>query len=105
MNIFVGAFQVNDTFHRTCTIIACTSIVITAVYILRVVGKILYQKVPNQDYYKLTDATWDERLAVGALIFCVAGLGTFPLWAQSIINDAVGPMIQHIMGSAIIAGM
>ncbi|MGI6243693.1 MAG: complex I subunit 4 family protein [Prevotella sp.] len=105
MNIFVGSFQVNDTFHRTCTIIACTSIVITAVYILRVVGKILYQKVPDQDYYKLTDATWDERLAVGALIFCVAGLGTFPLWAQNIINDAVAPMIHHIAGSGVIAGM
>lgn len=105
MNIFVGAFQVNDTFHRTCTIVACTSIVITAVYILRVVGKILYQKVPDQDYYKLTDATWDERIAVGALIFCVAGLGTFPLWAQNIINDAVAPMINHIVGSGVIAGM
>ncbi len=98
MNIFVGSFQNADIFHRTCTIIACTSIVITAVYILRVVGKILYQKVPNPEYYKLTDATWDERLAVGGLIFCVAGLGLAPLWVQDIINDAVGPMIMHITG-------
>ena len=98
MNIFVGSFQNADVFHRTCTIIACTSIVITAVYILRVVGKILYQKVPNPEYFKLTDATWDERIAVGGLIFCVAGLGLAPLWAQDIINDAVGPMISHIMG-------
>ncbi|MGF2043844.1 hypothetical protein, partial [Staphylococcus aureus] len=75
------------------------------VYILRVVGKILYQKVPDQDYYKLADASWDERIAVGALIFCVAGLGTFPLWAQQIINDAVAPMIQHITGTGVIAGM
>ena len=98
MNIFVGSFQNADIFHRTCTIIACTSIVITAVYILRVVGKILYQKVPNPEYYKLTDATWDERIAVGGLIFCVAGLGLAPLWVQDIINDAVGPMIMHITG-------
>ncbi len=96
MNIFVGSFQVNDVFHRTCTIIACTSIVVTAVYILRVVGKILYQKVADQEYYKLHDATWDERIAVAGLIFCVAGLGTFPLWAQNVINDAVLPMMQHI---------
>ena len=98
MNIFVGSFQNADVFHRTCTIIACTSIVITAVYILRVVGKILYQKVPNPEYYKLTDATWDERIAVGGLIFCVARLGLAPLWAQNIINDAVAPMIMHITG-------
>ena len=99
MNIFIGSFQNADLFHRACTIIACTSIVITAVYILRVVGKILYQKVPNPEYLKLTDATWDERLAVGGLILCVAGLGIAPLWVQNIINDAVAPMIQHIMSS------
>jgi NADH-quinone oxidoreductase subunit M len=105
MNIFVGSFENPDLFHRTCTIIACTSIVITAVYILRVVGKILYQKVPDQNFYKLSDASWDERLAVGGLIFCVAGLGLAPLWAQNIINDAVAPMLHHIMGTGIVAGL
>lgn len=96
MTIFVGSFQNADTFHRVCTIVACTSIVVTAVYILRVVGKILFQKIPNPEFFKLTDATWDERLAVGGLIFCVAGLGTAPFWAQEVIYDAVGPIIQHI---------
>lgn len=96
MTIFVGSFQNADIFHRVCTIVACTSIVVTAVYILRVVGKILFQKIPNPEFLKLTDATWDERLAVGGLIFCVAGLGTAPFWAQEIIYDAVGPIIQHI---------
>ncbi len=96
MSIFIGSFENADTFHRACTIIACTSIVITAVYILRVVGKILFQKIPNPEFLKLKDATWDERLAVGGLIFCVAGLGTAPFWAQEIIYDAVGPIIQHI---------
>jgi NADH-quinone oxidoreductase subunit M len=105
MNIFVGSFQNTDTFHRVCTIIACTSIVITAVYILRVVGKILYQAVPDKNYYKLTDATWDERIAVGGLIFCVAGLGMAPLWAQNIINDAVAPILQHIMNTGVVAGI
>ena len=97
MTIFVGAFQNADMFHRVCTIIACTSIVITAVYILRCVGKILYQKVPNPKLEKLHDATWDERIAVAGLIACVAGLGMFPLWAEKIIMDAVGPIFSVIM--------
>lgn len=99
MTIFVGSFQNPDMFHRVCTIIACTSIVITAVYILRVVGKILYQKVPNEKLLQLHDATWDERLAVGGLIFCVAGLGMFPLFFQNMISGAVAPIIQHILGA------
>lgn len=101
MNIFVGSFENADLFHRTCTIIACTSIVITAVYILRVVGKILYQSVPDAEYFKLTDASWDERIAVGGLILCVAGLGLAPLWAQNVINDAVGPILHHIVPTVI----
>lgn len=99
MTIFVGSFENADTFHRTCTILACTSIVVTAVYILRVVGKILYQKVdyPHCDTVMLTDATWDERVAVVCLIACVAGLGMFPLWASNVISDAVGPILSNII--------
>ena len=96
MTIFVGSFANNDTFHRVCTIIACTSIVATAVFILRVVGKILYGKVADPHYEHLTDATWDERLAVCCLIFCVAGLGLFPLWASNAISDAVLPILSVV---------
>ena len=64
MNVFVGSFQHSDTFHRVLTLIAVTSIVITAVYILRVIGKILYGPVQNQAHLKLTDAVWFERLPV-----------------------------------------
>ena len=105
MNIFVGSFENADTFRRTCTIIACTSIVITAVYILRVVGKILFEKVANPKFFDLHDATWDERVAVIGLIACVAGLGLAPLWAQNIINDAVAPIIRHIGEYATLASI
>jgi NADH-quinone oxidoreductase subunit M len=105
MTIFVGSFENADTFHRVCTIIATTSIVVTAVYILRAVGKILFQKVPNKKFFQLHDATWDERIAVGGLIFCVAGLGLSPLWAQHIIVGAVAPILQHIQAAALTAAL
>lgn len=105
MTIFVGSFANNDTFHRTATIIACTSIVVTAVYILRVVGKILFQKVADPHYETLTDATWDERVAVCCLIFCVAGLGMAPLWASNVINDAVIPIIDQLNQVSTIASI
>ena len=105
MTIFVGSFANNDTFHRTATIIACTSIVVTAVYILRVVGKILYGKVADPHYEKLTDATWDERVAVCCLIFCVAGLGIAPLWASEVIDNALIPIIDHINNVSAIAAI
>jgi NADH-quinone oxidoreductase subunit M len=78
------------------TIIACTSIVVTAVYILRVVGKILYGEVENKHFLELTDASWDERVAVCCLIFCVAGLGCAPFFFSDMISPSVGNILSSI---------
>ncbi|WP_321333052.1 NADH-quinone oxidoreductase subunit M [uncultured Bacteroides sp.] len=97
MTIFVGSFQHFDAFHRTMTILATTSIVITAVYILRLVGKILYGQVVNKAHLKLTDATWDERFAVICLIICVAGLGMAPWWISHMIGNSVLPIVSQLI--------
>jgi NADH-quinone oxidoreductase subunit M len=94
MTIFNGAFQHADTFHRVWTVIACSSIVITAVYILRVVGKILYGTCTNRHHLALTDATWDERIAVIVLVACVAALGLAPLWMSNMIGESVAPIVS-----------
>ena len=57
MTIFVGSFEHADTFRRVLTIVATTSIVITAVYILRLVGKILYGTCTKPEHLKTTDDT------------------------------------------------
>lgn len=101
MTIFVGSFQNADTFHRVLTIAACTSIVVTAVYILRVVGKILYGTCTNEHHLALTDATWDERFTVICLILAVAGLGMAPFWVSDMISTGVAPIIDHIHSASV----
>ena len=96
MTIFVGSFENTGAFYTTLTIIACTSIVVTAVYILRLVGKILYGTCTNEHHLHLTDATWDERFSVICLIACVAGLGIAPLWVSNLIGDGVAPIINQL---------
>ena len=96
MTIFVGSFEQPDLFHRCVTIIACTSIVITAVYILRVVGKILNGVCRNEHHLALTDATWDERFTVICLIICVAGLGIVPMWVSNLIDGGVANIFSII---------
>ena len=96
MTVFVGSFEHTDVFHRACTIIATTSIVVTAVYILRVVGKILYGTCRNPEHLKLTDATWDERVAVICLVACVAGLGLAPWWVSDTISLSVEPIVSQL---------
>ena len=96
MTIFVGSFENTGTFYTVMTIIACTSIVITAVYILRLVGKILYGTCTNEHHLQLTDATWDERFSVVCLILAVAGLGLAPFWVSDLVRGGVHPVIQHL---------
>lgn len=96
MTVFVGAFQNTDTFHRVFTLIACTSIVITAVYILRVVGKLLYGKVVNDHHLALTDAVWYERFSTIVLIIAIAGIGLAPLWLSDIISESLQSVIAML---------
>lgn len=88
MKIFVGAFQHHDMFHRVFTIIAISSIVATAVYILKVVGKILYGPVIDKHHLELTDAVWYEKVTVIILIVCVAGMGLLPFWIVDLITNS-----------------
>ena len=94
MTIFVGSFQHADMFHRVFTIVACCSIVITAVYILRVVGKLLFGAVQDEHHKTLTDAEWHERLSTVTLILAVAAIGCFPNFFSSIINEAAEPIMR-----------
>lgn len=96
MTVFVGAFEHADTFYRVMTVVAATSIVITAVYILRVVGRLLYGNVLNPAHLSLKDATWDERFAVVCLIIAVAGIGLAPGWIADLISGSVLPVVGHL---------
>ena len=98
MTIFVGSFEHADMFHRTFTIIACSSIVITAVYILRVVGKLLFGPVQDPHHLELTDATCWERLSTITLIVSVAAIGCFPNFFESLIKFTFNPEIFHAIG-------
>ena len=106
MTIFVGSFAHEDLFHRVIVIAGCTSIVITAVYILRVVGKILFgplYKIEKVDgkfnylsehngevhHYPLRDAIWYEKIATVGLIVSIAIIGLYPIWISDMISKSL----------------
>jgi NADH-quinone oxidoreductase subunit M len=96
MTIFVGAFQNPDLFHRVATIIVVSSIVVTAVYILKVVGGLLFGPIKNDEYLSLKDAKWFEKLSVGTLVIAVAGVGIAPLWLSNTIMDSLTPIVERL---------
>ncbi len=96
MTIFFGSFEHADMFHRIFVIAATTSIVITAVYILRVVGKLILGPVQDEHHLSLTDATWWERLSTVTLIACLAGIGFFPNWLSETIQHSFKPIVDAL---------
>ncbi len=96
MTVFVGAFQHPDLFHRIAIIVVCSSIVVTAVYILRVVGILLLGPIKDDHYNELKDAKWWEKLSVGTLVVAVAGIGIAPLWLSNTILDSLTPIVDKL---------
>ena len=96
MTVFVGSWEHTDMFHRVFTVVACCSIVITAVYILRVVGKILYGEVENKHHLELGDAVWHERIPVVILIIVIAAIGMYPLLVSDMISDSLVSVIGQL---------
>lgn len=97
MTIFVGAFQHNDIFHRVATIIAVSSIVVTAVYILRVVGMLLMGPVRSEEYNDFPKAKWFEKIATVSLIIGILVIGLAPLWLSNMIWDSLGPIVDKLV--------
>jgi NADH-quinone oxidoreductase subunit M len=97
MTIFVGAFQNEDTFHRIVTIIAVSSIVVTAVYILRVVGKILFGPMIDEKHSLISDAVWHEKIPIFVLLFTIIAMGIAPLWMSDIIWESLGPIVDKLV--------
>ena len=92
MTIFMGAWQNPDGWYRLATILACASIVVTAVYILRATGKTVMGPMSSA-YETIHDATWNEKLAAGLLIAGIVIIGVAPF----LINQLITPGTETIM--------
>ena len=97
MQIFVGAFEHPDTFHRVTTVITVSAIVVTAVYILRVVGMMLMGPIRNDHYLELEKATWYERVGVLLLLIPIIFMGVMPLWLSDMIRESLEPFIARMI--------
>jgi len=91
MTVFMGSWEHPDTFRRVATILACLSIVVTAVYILRAIAKTAMGPL-KEGFQNLSDASWNEKLAALILIAGIIAIGVAPFW----LNDLVRPGAEII---------
>lgn len=94
MTVFMGSWQNPDKWYRLATILACASIVVTAVYILRAVGKTVMGPVTDSHYNNLSDARWNEKLAAVLLLAGILAIGIAPLWLNHLVAPGAEIIIQ-----------
>jgi len=97
MNIFVGAFQHPDMFRRILTVIVVSSIVVTAVYILRMLGKIMMGPIINDEFKNLTKAAWYEKTGLILLMIPVVAIGVMPFWLSEMLKESIEPFLERLL--------
>jgi NADH-quinone oxidoreductase subunit M len=97
MTIFVGSWEHTGTFYRIATIVACMSIVVTAVYILRAIGQVAMGPI-KAGYENLSDASWNEKLSAIILVIGIIAIGLSPSWLNNLVRPATELIMQKIAG-------
>ncbi len=100
MTIFMGSWEHPDLFHRLATILACASIVVTAVYILRAVGKTAMGPL-KEEFGQLSDASWNEKLAGIILMIGILAIGLAPFWLNELVTPGTEIIMQKISQSSL----
>lgn len=99
-HVFLGGFFGNawssNITGRVLTLVATTSIVVTAVYVLRGLAKVFQGPITNAHFEKLTDATLPERLSTGLLMAVLFFVGIMPWFFINLIENAVMPFVNRL---------
>jgi NADH-quinone oxidoreductase subunit M len=99
-HVFIGGFfgnsWSNNIVMKVLTVVATMSLVVTAVYVLRGLGKVFYGPIRNSHFEKLTDATVSERIATGLLTAVLIVLGLFPWFFIDMIESSLMPIINRL---------
>jgi NADH-quinone oxidoreductase subunit M len=103
ITVFMGSWQRAGEMYHLATILACASIVITAVYILRATGQTIMGPVKDLGYNGLTDATWNEQWAGILLGVGIFAIGVAPFWLSQLLTPGVSEIMDHV-GKAFIEG-
>ena len=102
ITVFMGSWQHAGEMYRLATILACASIVITAVYILRATGLAIMGPMRDTQYNGLADATWNEKLAGILLVAGIVAIGVAPFWLNDLLASGVGAIMDHAEKAIII---
>ena len=93
--IFMGVWQVSGL----AAILASLSIVITAAYVLLVVRRAFFGKMPEQFEHHITPITPIDKVAIVTLCACMVLLGLFPGLMAPMVSTGVENILRLLGGA------
>ena len=102
MTVFVGSWERAEISYRLMTVLSCMSIVVTAVYILRAIGKSIMGAPRTPEFASFKDAAWNERFAAAVLMVGILVIGLAPFLLNQLIlpgSSKISEQLHQIITS------
>ena len=96
MTVFMGSWQNSNRMYRVATILACVSILVTTVYILRAAGQTVMGPMKTMDHNNLRDGLWNEKVAAVILIIGILAIGIAPFWLSELLRPGTETIIKQL---------
>ena len=92
--IFMGVWQAMPIV----AIIAVMGVIITAAYILRVVGRVFFGEIPAELETTVGDVSMMDKIAIVMLSVIMIGLGLFPSLMTPLVQSGVNNVLRLLGG-------
>jgi len=93
--IFMGVWE----SHPWIALVAAISIVITASYIIRIVGKVFFGPMPEEFGDHVHDVTMLDKVALVFLSAILVGLGVYPSVMVPLVESGVTNILRLLGGA------
>ncbi len=92
-----GWFESFD-YYGAIAIIAVLGIIVTAAYVLRVVGQVFFGTFDAERFPAITPIRLYDKIALALLVFWLVLLGVYPRLMQPMIESGVRPIVSMLGG-------
>lgn len=100
--IFMGIWNHENPYilyEPLIAVIAVISIVVTAAYILRVVGRVFFGAMPAEFEGHITDVTLLDKVALAVLCALMIGIGVYPRIMVPLVESGVDNVLRVLGGA------
>ncbi|HML24333.1 MAG TPA: NADH-quinone oxidoreductase subunit M [Aggregatilinea sp.] len=85
-------------YYGAIAIVAALGIIVTAAYILRVVGQVFFGPFDEERYPHITPIKVYDKIALGLLVFWIIAIGVYPRLMQPMIESGIKPIVSMLGG-------